>query len=152
MSEGRKRRSIVRNRRATHEFSIEETIEAGIVLVGSEVKSIRDGRVGLADCHAVFEGNELWLRNLHVAEYPQANQFNHEPLRPRKLLVHRRQLESLRGKVEREGYALIPLEIYLTGGRVKVALGLGRGKKAHDKREAIKERDARREMARALKG
>lgn len=152
MTQGKGRRTVVRNRKATFEYAIEETVEAGIVLQGSEVKSIRAGKVGLADCYAAFERNELWLRNLHIAEYPQANQFNHEPLRPRKLLVHRREIESLRGRVERDGYALIPLEIYFLDGRVKVALGLGRGKKAHDKREAIKERDARREIDRAIKG
>lgn len=142
---------ILKNRRATFDFEIVETLEAGIELVGSEVKSLRAGKVSLTDCYAHFERNELWLRNMHIAEFPQANQFNHEPNRPRKLLLHRHELDRLSAKVRELGLTLVPLQIYFRGQRVKVELGVGRGRKQHDKRQHLKEQQDKRDMAAAIK-
>lgn len=146
------RRSIVENRKARFEFEIMETFEAGIVLVGSEVKSLRGGRVFFTDAYAGFEGDELWLYNVNVAEYGPANQFNHKPARRRKLLMHRRELTRLYQRTREGGLSLVPLELYFLGSNIKVTLGLARGKKMHDKRDALKERDVKREIDRARKG
>lgn len=143
--------SLAQNRRATFEYEILERFEAGIVLHGSEVKSIRDGKMSLAESYAQFQGDELFLLGAHVAEFPQAHQRNHPPLRPRKLLMHRRQLDRLRADVQQAGMALVVLQVYLKDGRIKVELGLGRGKKIHDKRAAIKDREQQREVRRALR-
>lgn len=146
------RRSIVRNRKARHEFDVVETFEAGIVLVGSEVKSLREGKIHFGDAFASIERDELWLYNVNIAEYPPAAQFNHAPTRKRKLLMHRREIERLRGRIKEQGLTLVPLELYFKGSTIKVELGLAKGKKTHDKREALKEADAKREMDRAKRG
>ncbi|MFA5624396.1 MAG: SsrA-binding protein SmpB [Bradymonadales bacterium] len=142
---------IAKNRRAYFDYFIEEKIEAGIVLLGSEVKSIRAGHVSLGEAYAKFsadKGEELYLMNCHIAEYPWANRFNHEPLRPRKLLLHKRQLQKLSQAVVREGRTLIPLILYFSQGRIKLELGLAKGKKNYDKREALKQNTAKREIER----
>jgi SsrA-binding protein len=142
---------ISRNRKAYHDFHIEETFEAGIALTGTEVKSIRGAKVNLKDSYARVEGRELFLYNMHISPYEQGNRFNHEPLRTRKLLMHRSEIGRLAGKVREKGYALIPVKIYLMRGLVKVELALARGKKLYDKRESIAERDSKRDMERAFK-
>src|SRR5881398_2027264 len=125
--------------------------ECGIVLTGTEVKSIREGRCNLRDGYVRIDGNEAWLENVHISPYEQGNLMNHEPMRPRKLLLHRKQIASLIGKVRQKGYTLIPLRIYFTRNHAKVEVGLARGKRQFDKREAIAERDAKREIARAVR-
>lgn len=140
------------NRKAYHDYQIEEELEAGIALTGTEIKSIRAGRVNLRDAYARIENGELWLIGCHVSPYQQAgNFFNHEPDRPRKLLVHRQELNYLREKVQAKGYTLVPLRMALRNGRAKVDIGLGRGKKLYDKRDAMAERDARRDVERAMR-
>lgn len=143
--------SLAQNRRATFEFEILERLEAGIVLKGSEVKSLRDGKVSLAESYAQFEGEELFLLGAHVAEFPMAHRRNHEPLRPRKLLLHRRQLDRLHEAVQQAGMTIVVLQLYLKDGRIKVEIGLARGKKVHDKRASIKDREQQREVRRALR-
>jgi SsrA-binding protein len=143
-------RDITVNRRAFHDYHIEERHEAGLMLVGSEVKSLREGRVQLKDAYAGFRGEELFLFGAHVSPYGPASQFGHEPERTRKLLMHRAELEKLRAKLDQKGLTLIPLRLYWKGGRAKVELGLGRGKKLHDKRESIRERSEQREIDRAM--
>lgn len=140
------------NRKARYDYHIEETYETGIALLGSEVKSIRQGRANLRDSFAAFERGELFLRNCHISPYAQASRFNPDPLRPRKLLMHRGELQRLVGKVEEKGLTLIPLSLYLKGRHVKVELALARGKKQYDRREDIKRREADREVARASRG
>ena len=142
---------VVKNRKARFNYDISERIEAGIVLVGSEVKSMRDGRVSMGDSYARFMDGELWLVGCHISEYPFANRFNHEPLRPRKLLLHKRELKRLTGKVIESGYSLVPLCIYFRKGKVKIELGLGKGRKLHDKRHEIKRRDMQRDAERDWK-
>jgi SsrA-binding protein len=154
-SKGRKEeaggvRSIARNRKARHEYEITETLEAGIALVGSEVKSLRDGKASLVDAFAEIQGGELWLVGVNIAEYVFANQFNHDPRRRRKLLVHRAEIRRLVGKVREKGFTLVPLELYFKGGKVKVALGLARGKRQYDRREAARKRDRARDLAQQL--
>jgi SsrA-binding protein len=143
-------RDIAVNRRAFHDFHFDERIEGGLVLIGSEVKSLRDGRAQLKDSHARFFNDELFLVGVHISPYAAASQFGHLPERPRKVLLHRRELERLRGKLDERGLTLIPLRLYWVKGRAKVELGLGRGKKLHDKRDAIRDRDTRREIDRAM--
>lgn len=142
---------ISRNRKAFHDYHIDETYEAGIVLTGTEVKSVRGAKVNLRDSYARVEGGELFLYNMHISPYDPGNRFNHDPLRTRKLLMHRAEIGRLAGKVKEKGYALVPLKVYLKQGLVKVELALARGKKAYDKRRDIAERDSRREMDRAFK-
>ncbi len=144
-------KTLAVNRKARHDYLIEEEIEAGMMLVGSEVKSIRDGKASLAEAFCAYKGDELFLLQSHIAEYTQAHARNHLPVRPRKLLLHRRELDRLRQAVQREGMTLVPLEIYVKGRVLKLLIGLARGKKVHDKRHAIKERDEKREMQRALR-
>jgi SsrA-binding protein len=140
------------NRRAWHDYFVEEQVEAGIVLTGTEIKSIREGRVNIREAHARVENGELWLYGMHISPYGQAGDyFQHEPGRPRKLLLHRRQILYLAQKVEAKGYTLVPLRLVLRSGRAKVDIGLAKGKREHDKRDALAERDARREMAQALR-
>lgn len=139
------------NRRATHDYFIDERLEAGLVLTGTEIKSIREGRITLREGFVRLTGNEAWLTNVHIAPYEHGNRYNHEPLRDRKLLLHRDQIAGLIGKVRQRGYTLIPLQVYLTHGRAKVEIGLARGKKQYDKREAMARRDAQREIDRALR-
>ncbi|MDF1562755.1 MAG: SsrA-binding protein SmpB [Deltaproteobacteria bacterium] len=143
---------IARNKRASHRWAIEDTFEAGLELLGTEVKSLRAGLLQLSDAYAAFEGEELFLYHLHIGAYPAAGpHLQHDPLRRRKLLLHRAQLERLRGKLEQRGYSLIPLELRFRGPWAKVIVGLGRGKKQQDRREDIREREADRDMARALR-
>lgn len=143
--------SIAKNRRARFDYEIIETWEAGIALTGTEVKSLRNGKAQITDAYGIVKDGEVWLLNLHIAPYEQGNRFNHEATRTRKLLLHSREIKKMIGAVERQGLTLIALEIYFKRGRAKVRLGLGRGKKLHDKRADLKEKDDKREMARAVK-
>ena len=145
------RKVAATNRRARHDYSIESTLEAGLVLLGTEVKSLRAGGASIVDAHAAARDGELWLVDAHIPEYKSGNQFNHEPRRPRKLLVAKRELEKLSGKVAREGMTLVPLQLYFNPrGIAKVELGLAKGRKKADKREAIATRDWQRDQARLL--
>ncbi len=139
------------NRQARHNYFIEETYEAGLVLLGSEVKSLRDGKANLKDSYARIQRGEAFLLNAHVSPYPGANRFNHDPTRMRKLLLHQREIERLTGKTKERGFTLIPLRLYFKNGRAKVELGLARGKKLYDKRETLRRKAAEREVERALK-
>jgi len=139
------------NRQARHNYFIEETYEAGLVLLGSEVKSLRDGKANLKDSYARIQKGEAFLLNAHVSPYPGANRFNHDPTRMRKLLLHQREIERLTGKTKERGFTLIPLRLYFKNGRAKVELGLARGKKLYDKRETLRRKAAEREVERALK-
>ena len=143
-------RDIAVNRRARYEYLIEETVEAGIALMGSEVKALREGKANLKDSYGRIENGEVWLWNAHISPYGPASQFGHEPTRTRKLLLHREEIERLGGKVKERGLTLIPLRLYFKNGRAKVELGLARGKKVHDKRDSIRDREQRREIDRAL--
>ncbi len=145
-------RTVVANRRARHDYHLEETYEAGLQLLGSEVKSLRAGRASLQDAYAKVRGGELWLVNMHISPYEQAGPFNHDPLRPRKLLLHKAEIRRLVGKVKERGYTLIPLRVYFRRGLAKVELALARGKKQFDKRADIRKREAERQIARALAG
>jgi len=140
---------VARNRKARHEYEILETFEAGMALKGPEVKSLRDGKASFQDAYAQVERGEVWLHSLHVSPYEQANRFNADPLRVRKLLLNRHEIRRLVGKVEEKGLTLIPLEIYFVRGRAKIQLALARGKKLHDKREALKRKQLDREARRA---
>ena len=141
---------VAQNRRARFDYAIEERIEAGLVLTGSEVKSLRESNVALSDSYAAMRGDDLWLFNCRIGEYKAAASFGHEPLRERRLLLNRAEIEKLRGKVEQRGMTLVPLSIYFKDGWAKVDLGLGRGKTHEDRRDHIAERESRREMDRAL--
>ncbi len=143
-------RAIVTNRRARHEYAIEETHEAGLVLTGTEVKSLREGRANLSDAFARVEGGEVWLHHLHISPYAQGNIHNHDPLRTRKLLLHRREILRLQSRALQKGYTLIPLRLYFRNGVAKVELAVARGRRLYDKRERIATRDAERRIARAL--
>ena len=142
---------ISTNRKARHDYHIEESYEAGIVLTGTEVKSVRGARVNLKDSYARIENGEIFLYNMHISPYEQGNRFNHDPVRIRKLLMHKIEINRLTGKINEKGYALIPLKIYLKSGLVKVELGLARGKKLYDKRRDIAERDSKREIERVFR-
>ena len=150
MSKESGERDITVNRRAFHDYTISERYEAGMALVGSEVKSLRDNRANLKDAYARFFGEELFLVGAHISPYGPASQFGHEPERNRKLLLHRRELDRLHGKIQERGLTLVPLRLYWVRGRAKVELGLGVGKKLYDKRVAIRERMERREIDRAM--
>lgn len=141
---------VAKNRRAVFDYAIEERIEAGLVLTGSEVKSLREGNVALSDSYAAMRGDDLWLFNCRIGEYKAAASFGHEPLRERRLLLKRAEIEKLRGKVEQRGMTLVPISLYFKDGWAKVDLGLGRGKTHEDRRDTIAERESRREMDRAL--
>ena len=143
--------SIARNKRARHDYQILETWEAGLVLTGTEVKSLRDGKANLSDAYAIVNDGEVFLLNLHISPYERGNQFNHEPTRTRKLLLHKKEIRRMIGAVERQGLTLIPLELYFKHGRAKVSVALGKGKKQHDKREDERRRDDEREMARVAR-
>ena len=143
---------VATNRRARHEFQIDDTWEAGLVLLGSEVKSMRDGAVTIGDGYVIDFGSELYLVNVHIHEYPQANKQNHEPLRKRKLLLHRREVAEILEQIRAKGRTCVPLRFYFRNGRCKVELGSAVGKKLHDKREDLKSKDAKREMDRAKRG
>lgn len=143
---------VTDNRKARHDYFIEETYEAGIALTGTEVKSLRAGRANLKDSYAQVVNGEMFLFNMHISPYEQGNRFNVDPVRPRKLLLHRSEINRLFGKVTQQGLTLVPLKVYFHKGRAKVELALARGKKIYDKRSAMAERDAKREMERALRG
>lgn len=145
-------RVVTTNRRAFHDFSILESLEAGIVLTGTEIKSIRDGKATISEAYARFDNGELWLVGSNVAPYTHGNRANHEPDRPRKLLVHRRELDRLRVSVEQKGLTLVPLRLHLKQGRAKIDIGIARGKKLYDKRATESDRQSRRDVERALRG
>ena len=142
---------VCQNRKAFHDYHIEETIEAGISLLGTEVKSLRAGQANLKDSYVLVKDNEVFLLNCHISPYSHGNITNHEPLRTRKLLLHRKEIERLRGKVAQKGYTLIPLKVYFKGSMAKVEVGFAKGKQVFEKRDKIKEREAKREIARALR-
>lgn len=145
-------KTIAQNKKASHDYFIEETYEAGIVLQGTEIKSLRNGRVNLKDSHArIDRKGEVQLVNLHIAEYEQGNRFNHDPTRSRKLLLHRKEIDKLIGLTQQQGYALVPLKIYIKNGYAKVLIGLGKGKKKYDKREDLKKKQMKRDVDRAIK-
>ena len=139
------------NRKAQYDYEIEESYEAGIVLTGTEIKSIRNGKVNIKDSYAIIKNNELYLLNTHISLYDEGNRFNHEETRTRKLLMHKKEILKLKSKLEMEGYTLVPLKIYFVKSKAKVLLGLAKGKKNYDKREAIKKRDEIREMEKSFK-
>jgi SsrA-binding protein len=141
---------VATNRKARHDYSILEVYEAGLVLLGTEVKSLRDGKASLVDAYATVDDGEVWLRNLHIPEYHHGTWTNHEPRRNRKLLLHRRQIDALIGKIRDGNLALIPLKLYFSEGKVKVEIALARGKRAYDKRQDMARRDAQREVVREL--
>lgn len=143
---------ITVNRQAYHDYFVERTLEVGISLVGTEIKSIRDGKVNLRGSYAMARKGELWLENAHIAIYEQGNRYNHEPTRNRKLLLHKKEIDQLLTKVATKGLTLVPLKLYLKSGKAKIELGLCRGKKLYDKREALAERDAKRDMERIVRG
>jgi SsrA-binding protein len=143
---------VARNRRARHEFDLIEKVEAGIVLTGTEVKSLRNGKASLEESYAGIDGGEVWLYGCDIPEYTQANRMNHKPKRPRKLLLHRREIAKLVAKASEKGFTLVPLQIYFKNGMAKVEICVARGRKMYDKREAVKKQDARREMDRAARG
>lgn len=134
------------NRKAHYDYEIESTYEAGLVLTGTEIKSIRQGKANIKDSYAIIKNNEIYLLNTHISPYDEGNRFNHEETRTRKLLLHKKEILKLRDKVTLEGYTLIPLKIYFVKGRAKIQIGLAKGKKNYDKKEAIKERDIKREI------
>jgi SsrA-binding protein len=145
------RKVIARNRRARYDYRIEDTYEAGLVLTGTEVKSLRAGRASLTDGFAQISDGEVWLHNVHIPEYTQGTWTNHEPRRTRKLLLHRKEIEKLSARTAEQGLTLVPLSLYFKDGKAKVELGLGRGKRSYDKRQDLASRDAAREMDRALR-
>lgn len=142
---------IAKNKKAYHDYEILEEYEAGVVLVGTEVKALRAGRVNLKESYARIKRDEVWLEGCHIGAYSHANRQNHEPTRPRKLLLHRREINKLSGKVTQKGLTLVPLSLYFRGGRVKLKLGLARGRKLHDKREVARRKVIEREVDAALK-
>ena len=142
---------VAQNKKARYDYEILSTYEAGLVLTGTEIKSIRQGRVQLKDGYGKIEQSEAYLHEMYIAHYSNAGPFNHEPTRPRKLLLHKREIQRLYGKTQEKGLALIPLRLYLKHGKAKVEMGLGRGKRKYEKREAIKRQDARREIQKALR-
>lgn len=144
-------RILCSNRKAYHDYHIEESLEAGIELKGTEIKSLREGKANLKDSYAILKDGEAFLLGCHISPYSHGNIYNHEPLRTRKLLLHREEIRKLTGKVTQRGFTLIPVRIYLSKGRAKVEIALARGKKLFDKRETIKEKDLRRESEKALK-
>jgi SsrA-binding protein len=142
---------VATNRQAAFRYQLLDRLECGVALTGTEVKSVREGRVQLKDGYAAVQDGELWLHNVHIAPYAPAARANHEPERPRKLLAHRREIERLTGKTQERGFTLVPTRIYFSGSRAKVEIALARGKDVRDKRESIREREQRREMQRALR-
>ena len=145
-----RKQSVARNPKSTYDYHILESWETGIVLTGTEVKALRSGKASIKEAYARVKNGEVFLEGMNITPYEQGNRYNHDPVRARKLLLHRREIEKLVGAVEQQGLTLIPLELYFKNGRAKVALALGKGKKQHDKREAIKRRIQEREVARAV--
>ena len=150
MARERGRKVVAQNRKARHDYHIEDTFEAGLVLTGTEVKSLRAGRASLVDGYGEVRDGEVWLRNVHIPEYDQGTWTNHEPRRPRKLLMHKGEISRLIGKTQERGLTLVPLSLYFKDGYAKVELALARGKKTYDKRHALAERQAKREAGRAM--
>jgi SsrA-binding protein len=144
-------KTIAKNRRARHEYSILSTVEAGLVLTGTEVKSLRAGRAAIADGYGLITDGEVWLHGVHIPEYTQGTWTNHDPRRVRKLLLHRQEIDRLASATKEQGLTLIPLSLYFSGGKAKIELGLARGKRSYDKRHDLAKRDAAREMDRALR-
>ena len=149
MEKGKSKKIIAQNRKARHEYFIEESYEAGMVLQGTEVKALREGKVNLKDGYARIRDGEVFLMDVHISPYAFGNRLNHDPLRPRKLLLHGREIHRLRGKVKKKGFSLIPLSIYFSHGRAKVVLALAKGKKLYDKREALKRKAMEKEVERS---
>ncbi len=144
-------KQIAQNKKANHDYHIEEPFEAGIVLTGTEIKSIRNRRVNLKEAFARVSNGEVWVHNMHISEYEQGNRYNHDPIRPRKLLLHRKQINQLIGQTQQKGYTIVPLKMYIKNGVAKLLIGLGKGKKKYDKREDLKRKDAKRDIQRAMK-
>lgn len=144
-------KQVAQNKKAYHDYFIEETYEAGIVLKGTEIKAIRAARLNLKDAHARIQNGEIYLHNMHISPYEQGNIHNHDPLRVRKLLLHRREINKLIGETKEVGYTLVPLKVYLKNGFAKVLIGLGKGKKQYDKREDLKRKEAKRDIERAFR-
>ena len=142
---------IAESRKARFDYHLDERVEAGLALTGTEIKAVREGRANLGEGYARIAGGEAWLFNVHIAPYSQGGRYNHEPLRPRKLLLHRKEIVLLAGRVSEKGYTLVPTRLYLKRGRAKVEIALARGKKSYDKRETMAKQDAQREMGRALR-
>lgn len=142
---------LARNKKANFDYTIEDTIEAGIVLQGTEIKSIRAGKVQLKEAFVQIRNNEAWIVNMHISHYDQGNRFNHDPTRSRKLLLHRKQINQMIGKTKQQGYTIVPIQLHLKNGFAKVLIGVGKGKKDYDRREDLKRKEAKRDMARALK-
>jgi SsrA-binding protein len=142
---------VAQNKKARHDYHVEETFEAGIVLQGTEIKSIRAGRANLKDSFARVQNGELFLHNMHVSTYEQGNRYNHDPLRTRKLLLHRKEINKLLGATKEQGYSIVPLKMYLKNGFAKLLIGLAKGKKHYDKRDDLKKKDANREIERAFR-
>ena len=152
MEERKKDIAVAQNRKARHSYFVVDTYECGIALTGTEIKSVRAGRVNLTDGYAKFEGGDLWLMNVHISPYEKASWYQHDPRRNRRLLLHRSELRKLASKIKEKGFTLVPLSMYLKEGRLaKVLLALAQGKNAHDKRDALIERDAQRQMAREMR-
>ena len=141
----------IKNKKASYDYFIEEEIECGIVLKGTEIKSIREGNANLKDCYAIVKNNEVFLLNMYIAKYNDASIFNHDERRTRKLLLNKREILKLRDKVEISGYTLVPIKLYFKGNKAKILLGVGKGKKNYDKRESIKEKDMKRDIEKSLK-
>lgn len=151
MAEKKQDTAVASNRKAYHDYFVEETIEAGLALQGTEVKSLRSGLANLSDSYVLVRNEEAFLFNANISPYPHGNIMNHEPLRTRKLLLHKEEIRKILGKMAQKGYALIPLKIYFTRGKAKALIGLCRGKKAHDKRDTIREKESKREVERMVK-
>ena len=144
-------KQLAQNKKAYHDFFIEQTFEAGIVLKGTEIKAIRAARLNLKDAFAKIENGEIYLYNMHISPYEQGNQFNHDPLRTRKLLLHKKEINKLIGETKETGYTIVPLKMYLKNGFAKVLIGLGKGKKQYDKRDNLKKKEAKRDIERAFR-
>lgn len=142
---------LAQNKKAGHDYFIEETIEAGMVLTGTEIKSIRTGKVQLKDSYVGVRDGEAWIYNMHVSPFEQGNRFNHDPLRSRKLLLHKKQIGELVGSVKRDGYTIVPLKMYIKDGYAKLLIGIGKGKKDYDKRDDLRKKEAKRDIERAFK-
>ncbi|EMQ2590275.1 SsrA-binding protein SmpB [Listeria monocytogenes] len=142
---------VAQNKKARHDYAIEETFEAGIVLQGTEIKSVRNARVNLKDSYARIDKGEIFLHNMHISPYEQGNRYNHDPLRTRKLLLHNKQISRLIGETKESGYSIVPLKMYIKDGYAKVLIGVARGKKKYDKRQDLKQKEAKRDIERAFK-
>jgi len=141
----------IKNKKALFDYTIEDTYEVGIVLTGTEIKSIRDGKANLKDSYAIIKNNEVYLLNMHISHYDKGNIFNHDETRTRKLLLHKKEILKIKNKLEIQGYSLVPIKLYFSKNRAKILLGIGKGKKVYDKRESIKERDIKRELEKNFK-